>query len=515
MLLSKAQAVLRPRNTWEAMDLGILLARRHAGLLMASWAVITLPLFALLSLVLWQYPTAVVLIIWWLKPAFERLPLHILSRALFADTPTLRESLKAFPQLLKPQLLASLTWRRISMTRSFNLPIQQLEGLNGSARKQRVLTLGKQYTRAPTWLTVIGLHIEMALWIGMVALLYQLIPAQLQLNWDWQKLLESSQDDWLWAEHLSNALYMLALIIWEPIYVACGFTLYLNRRTELESWDVELVFRNLAQRLQGSAVLLLVLGFCLLPMSKTVWAQPVTAYPSELNADELGPTDPRLLKQMLNSEQAQQGIQQLLEKPPFNNYKDITSWRFGEPSEEKPKTSSGFKAPAWLKNALKNISFIVQILLWSSVILLSVYVLWRYREWLRTFSQKWLPNKQRRVAPVQTLFGLQVSNDSLADNWLAQAESLWDSDPRGALSLLYRGLLNHLLNEHALPLTDAHTEGEVLVMARGLDMPLQHYSAQLTVYWQNLAWGHRLPEHAQFTALCQQWQQLHTLERTA
>ena len=512
MHLSKAQAVLRPRNTWEAMDLGILLARRHAGLLMGTWALVTLPLFALLSLLLWQHPTAVALIIWWLKPAFERLPLHILSRALFADTPGVVDSLKAFPKLLKPQLLASLTWRRLSLTRSFNMPVQQLEGLAGSARQQRMLTLGKQYTSAPTWLTVIGLHIEMALWIGMLALLYLLIPAQLQTDWSWQKLLESTQHDWLWAEHLSNTLYVLALVIWEPIYVACGFTLYLNRRTELEAWDVELVFRNLARRLQRGAVVLLVLGCVLLPIAEPAWAQPIAAYPSEHNADELGPTDPRLLKQMLNSEQAQQSISQLLEQPPFNNHKVIQNWRFGEPSEAQPQKEPSFKLPTWLKRLLEGASFIVQILLWSGFILISAYLLWRYREWLRTFSQKLLPNRQRQRAPLQTLFGLEVSSDSLAKDWLAQAEKLWTSDPRGALSLLYRGLLNHLLDKHGLPLTDAHTEGEVLVMARHLAQPLQLYSTQLTVHWQNLAWGHRLPAHAQFIALCEQWQQLQSQE---
>jgi hypothetical protein len=457
---------------------------------------------------LWQQPSLVAFIIWWLKPAFERLPLHILSRALFADTPSLRESLKAFPKLLKPQLLASLTWRRLSLTRSFNLPIQQLEGLSGRARQQRLLTLGKQYTRAPTWLTIIGLHIEMALWLGMLALLYLLIPAQLQLDWNWQKLLESSQDDWLWAEHLSNLLYVLALMIWEPIYVACGFTLYLNRRTELEAWDVELVFRNLAQRLQRGALLLLVLGMCLIPLAESAWAQPATAYTRESNADELGAKDPRLLKQMLNSEQAQQSINQLLEQPPFKNHKTVQSWRFGEPSEKKSPSETDFKPPTWLQRGLENLSFIVQIVLWSGFILLSVYVLWRYREWLRIFSQKWRPHKPPATAPLQTLFGLDVSNESLCEDWFAQAEKLWHRDPRAALSLLYRGLLNHLLDEHALPLTDAHTEGEILRMTQDLAQPLQHYSAQLTIHWQNLAWGHRLPEHAQFNALCQQWQQL-------
>ena len=82
------------------MDLGVLLARRHMGLLMASWALITLPVFLLLSLLLWNYSGWAMFVFWLLKPAFERLPLYILSRALFGDTPTLKEALKAYPRLL-------------------------------------------------------------------------------------------------------------------------------------------------------------------------------------------------------------------------------------------------------------------------------------------------------------------------------------------------------------------------------------------------------------------------------
>ena len=99
MRLTDASVAIRPRSAWEALDLGVLLARRHAGLLMASWALVTLPVFAVLSLLLWDYSSLAILIFWWLKPAFERLPLYILSRALFADTPTLREALRAFPGL--------------------------------------------------------------------------------------------------------------------------------------------------------------------------------------------------------------------------------------------------------------------------------------------------------------------------------------------------------------------------------------------------------------------------------
>lgn len=126
---------------------------RHAGLLMLSWAAVTLPLFALLSALLWRYPLAV-LLFWWLKPAWERLPLHILSRSLFGEVPTLLEALRALPRLLKPQLLASLTWRRLSPTRSFDLPVLQLEGLGGEARSKRLTVLGQRHAGSAAWLTI-------------------------------------------------------------------------------------------------------------------------------------------------------------------------------------------------------------------------------------------------------------------------------------------------------------------------------------------------------------------------
>lgn len=511
MQLNKAQAVLRSRNPWEAMDLGIVLARRHAGLLMATWAVITIPLFLVLTLIFWQKPTVAVLIIWWLKPAFERLPLYILSNALFDNTPSFKQSLKAWPALLKPQLLASLTWRRLSMTRSFDLPVQQLEGVSGAERQQRLITLGRQYTRTPTWLTIIGLHIEMALWLGLIVLLYLLIPAQLHTDWSWAKLLEITQHQWLWAEHLSNFLYILVLIVWQPIYVACGFTLYLNRRTELEAWDVELVFRGLAQRLKSSAALLLIAVICILPYGQPAFAE--TQRIANNDNDELSADEPRLLKQMLSSEQAQQSINSLLNQPPFQNYKTVKNWRLGEVKESVSKPSA-LSAPAWLKSLLTHLSFGLQALLWSFVLLLSVIILWRYRQWLRTFGQQLFPSKHSRRAPPATLLSLEISTASLPDNLIATAQALWASNPRAALSLLYRGLLNHLVEVQALPLSAAHTEGEIIALSRTSSEPLQRYTEQLTLHWQNLAWGQRLLSRTQFSDLCAQWQQLQRQEHT-
>ena len=93
MRLTDASVVIRPRSAWEAVDLGVLLAKQNAGLQMLSWAIVTLPIFALLCLLLWDYPSIAVLIFWWLKPAYERLPLFILSNALFGSTPSLKQEI--------------------------------------------------------------------------------------------------------------------------------------------------------------------------------------------------------------------------------------------------------------------------------------------------------------------------------------------------------------------------------------------------------------------------------------
>ena len=103
MRLTETTMAVRPRSNWEALDIGTLLARRHAFVLLAGWASITLPIFVLLSLAFWEQPGVAVLLFWWLKPLFERLPLHVLSQALFGEAPSLRQSLRAWPGLLRHQ----------------------------------------------------------------------------------------------------------------------------------------------------------------------------------------------------------------------------------------------------------------------------------------------------------------------------------------------------------------------------------------------------------------------------
>ncbi|MCK6188665.1 DUF4129 domain-containing protein [Pseudomonas sp. EYE_354] len=499
MRLSDASVVIRPRTAWEAMDLGVLMAREHRLLLMSSWAMVTLPVFAVLTAVLWQYPSMAMFLFWWFKPAFDRLPLYILSKALFGETPTVKQAVRQWPRLLKGQLLASLTWRRLSFSRSFVMPVSQLEGLDGQARQKRLGVLLQRNAGAARWLTTVGVHLEIGLWFGCMALFYLFIPQQLELDWDWQRLALAPNSEGLWLEHLGNAFYALILVFWEPIYVACGFSLYLNRRTVLEAWDLELVFRRLRQRLSNAASLIvLVIGLTLLPFNPPAMAQ---------EAKPLSPQD------------ASQSIKSLLDSPPFKNPETVTRYRFGE---EKPATKSKARAdgklPAWLQalldhlngNNFKHLGQGLEVLLWGLLAGGLVLLIWRYRDWLSTFVSRRPSPGPRATKPVPSqLFGLELGTETLPDDLASAAEQLWATQPREALGLLYRGLLSRLLHDFNLPLKSADTEGQVLARVHQLQQPqLLAFSDELTRHWQNLAYGHQLPSAPTQQKLCSEWRAL-------
>lgn len=505
MRLSDATVVIRPRTTWEAMDLGVLMSQQHRRLLMTSWAIVTLPVYALLTLLLWDSPSLVLLVFWWLKPAFDRLPLYILSKALFGDTPTLKQALRQWPALLKPQLFASLTWRRLSLNRSFLMPVVQLEGLAGEAREQRLRVLLQRNGGVAQWLTIIGVHLETALWFGLMALFYLFVPQQVELEWDWQTLLDTTEYGWLWFEHLVNFLYPLVLIVWEPIYVACGFSLYLNRRTILEGWDIELAFRRLRQRLSSAAPVLMLLALMLLPLAPPAWAAE----------DSSAPDSPRLLNQPVTSEAARDSIKAILDAPPFKNPETVTRYRFGEETAEAPEKS---EAPGWLKTLFKwmgsqrfdVIAALIQIALWACLVGAIIWLVWRYRERLKALANR-RPMKRtplERPAPPQ-MFGLDIRQESLPVDVAASVEQLWADNPREALGLLYRALLSRLHHDFKVPLKPADTEGQVLQRVEHLQQAnLLGFSESLTRHWQNIAYGHRAPPPHLQQELCDGWRGL-------
>jgi len=188
-------------------------------------------------------------IMWLFKPVYESMILFVLSRGIFGEYLTTSEVYASYKQWLKTGLLTSLFFWRFSPSRSFNMPVHLLEGLTGSKRKQRLTALHRVAGSHSAWLTVIGVHFEYVVALTLYVLLFYLLPdstAEYLFS-----MLDGKNDQLLWVI-LGSVIYAITLFILEPFYVAAGFVLYLNRRTQLEAWDVELDFKKTADRIKAA-----------------------------------------------------------------------------------------------------------------------------------------------------------------------------------------------------------------------------------------------------------------------
>ena len=246
MELEKVCVEIRPRNSWEAIDLGFSIVRHWWRRIYAPWFAIVLPLFVFINILFSEVLWVAALVFWWLKPLYDRIILHVISRAVFAESLAVRETLEAFPKFVSPGLLTQLTVFRLDAARAFNLPIWQLEGLKGIARRKRKNLLQQRTRRYAVSLMIVCLNLEFVINLSLFGLGYLFVPSG-YYEFDLESFITHADTEWFKLG--SNISYFIAVTVLEPMYVAAGFSLYINRRTSLEGWDIELSFRRLASRL--------------------------------------------------------------------------------------------------------------------------------------------------------------------------------------------------------------------------------------------------------------------------
>jgi len=240
MQVEALAVALRPRPMAEAADLGVALVRRHAG---SVWRTF-LPLYVVvIALVLCTIEFAYWLpgvLIFCLKPWFDRSLLFILSRAVFGQSTRWKDLWEQRAQVWGGQLLRTLFWRRLSPWRSYTQAIDQLEGQRGRARRKRRDQLLRGRRGAATGMQLIFSNVEIALQLALLSILFWFAPeGSLSDLWRWLIASESTMQSLCLA-----LVYAVAVAIVEPFFVAAGFAMYLNRRVELEAWDVEQDFRR-------------------------------------------------------------------------------------------------------------------------------------------------------------------------------------------------------------------------------------------------------------------------------
>jgi hypothetical protein len=234
---------LRRRGKMEAADLGVRLCQSAAGSVFRCYLAVAVP-FMLLSLATFEIATWLpILAIWCAKPWLDRTVLFALSRAAFGQETRLRDLWQEQRSVLWRQLFLTWTWRRLSPWRSFTQPIYQLEGLSVWKMRKRILQIRSGTTGSAFTMTSAFSTIELALTFALLSLVTWFVPGDADI--DWSRVF--SEDNMLLAFAYAAA-YGIVVMFLEPFYVAGGFALYLNRRVELEAWDVEQELRRAFER---------------------------------------------------------------------------------------------------------------------------------------------------------------------------------------------------------------------------------------------------------------------------
>jgi hypothetical protein len=506
MNLNEIQANIRLRNPWEAVDLGFAMVQTWWKSIYIPLAILTfgigIPLFFIVPR---ENIWIAGVIFWWLKPLYDRLVLHIISHKLFNEELTSWQALKALPSLIwNTGFFQTMTFRRFSLSRGFNLPLWQLEQLRGEPRasRQRVLHIAS-HSQA-IWLTIGLWFIEFILGLSLFVLLFLFLPENLQRDF-LDNIFKKEVDYALWLDILNYCFYVVVVTAVHPFYIAGNFALYINRRTQLEAWDIELDFRKLANRLKQAAQQMTPALFVLF-FTAGLFLTPSPSF-AENTSSSSADKGEYLNNSRLDSNKSKEMIDEVMLTENLDDKVITHNWVKKDKEKKKPDLDLDFwdKLKLFLGPTAKVFGFIIEFGLWV-LIAIGILLLIYFRErWMYLFQSK-RKSKDQYQSP-EVMFGMDVRPESLPENIVDEARKLWQSGQhRESLSLLYRGALVRLINQEKVKLQNSHTEGDVLKHAAlKLNKTKQSYLKSLTTQWQLIAYAHRSPSESNMQMLFDCW----------
>ena len=476
---------------------------------------------------------------WWLRPVFDRIPLYVLSRAVFGSVPTVADTLRAQLHWGWRPMLGLLTWRRFSPLRTAMLPVDLLEGASPAVMRERRRVIGAGNGGHASMLMLMCLHFILALQLSALLIPLMFVPNEL--------LSETARGAWLtitenppvWALIALNVVDWLAVALIEPFYIGAGFGLYLNRRTQLEAWDLEIAFRRMRRRIGAAAGTALLALVCLAPLAMSpvpAWAQQTgTASEAPDVADEApqaqadaengeaAVTDEdgaaedeatedvdhasRTLDEIFGDQRVPhetfgRSVKKAYADGDLRPKQTVTTWKPKTKKDEKKAEKNPFDMPSlrWLGSVF---AFIAEYGLW---LLLAVLV-----GILIATAKRWLPWLQAVARPpLAEPEPVQVRSvdheEPLPPDIATSARRLWaQGQPRRALALLYRASVEAMAARIDAHLPPGATEAECLRASRRMPEAEDREAFQRVVrVWQYAAYGHSLPEAGDFEALLDQ-----------
>lgn len=482
MQLDRIAVVLRPRGAHESTDLALAMLQAWAGPLAAAWLFLVVPVGAFVLGFVDSLPLALVLL-WFLRPLFELVPLYVVSRALFGSVPRLQDVLTELPGILVRQAPLALLVHRFVPWRAAIQPVALLERERGSRRGRREADIAAQ-ARGPAWLAAATcLALELALWAQLALAAYFFTPVELLPEFDLDHGAPGLLASLGWCDAVLRGLWLASYSLFGILNALCGFALYIDRRTLLEGWDIELVFRNLARRaaklLQRVAPLLLVL----LALGAGAGMAQARAQESAGETTQVeAPQDPvEVAREVLDTEEFET--------------KEVERRLLWGSSKGPPRLPS----LGWLGTILQALGIGLLIALLAVLVLLVA----------RTFG--WIQWRRDKLAPaaepVTHVFGLDVRPQSLPDDIGGRARELWLAGQASeAMGLLYRAALSRLIGRQGLEIEPGDTERDCVerVRRKGMGATAEFFE-RITRAWLVCAYSRTRPADEVALELCERW----------
>ncbi|MCL2231735.1 MAG: hypothetical protein FWB99_01495 [Treponema sp.] len=342
---------LRRRSVWEAADSGILLWRSSFIHFIPVFVLPVLLAAAGLRLLSGNSVFLSYFVIWWLKPLFDRLVLHVVSSRFFAsETPSRFRGLWA----MRRGLLGDLLWRRFSPLRAAGMPIRVLERLGGGQFRMRKKALAAGGLNFCSFISIFGLALEAVLLLGEV--LFVTIVCQMFFP----GALELMRNNMETVEIFIFAAFCINYILVGSLYVCMGFGLYINSRVEVEGWDLQLLFQKFAGSPPASRP-----GVKALFLLCLFLALPQTAY------SDVEPPP-----------QSLEVLESILASPDFGEFRDSWGIRFREREQGERAEQPELNFPPWLERMRLALSYLlraVAVIAIAGFACFALYWYWKHR----------------------------------------------------------------------------------------------------------------------------------------
>lgn len=475
----------RPRSAWQAMDAGFTLARAHYRTLVILWLGISLPVFIVCAILdLWLDMSIGVFLWWWLKPLYELPMFFYLSRAIFSENMSKSSAWSMAVSDVKKLFVTYLTIARFSTARAMTFGVVFLERLPHEQRSSRISTLTTVPTRHYV-LMLVCFHIEYILTYAVLTTMGAMFFSEALSGIDWMTVLDTIEDPefnrWI---ILSSFVGMIASALVAPFYVAGGFLLYINRRMQLEAWDIEHRFRRIKPRSQLVGVAAVCLAI-LISTSEPTMAddRTVSIAPPEsvsetladiLSDDDFGYTEKRWM-------------------PKFD-------W-------EEKDDDSDFNLDFLeflFSGSTTTLASVLKAFLWIAAIVFVAILLFTLRQFRRPKTV--LPDIARRGTSFEDAISHPLTQNLPTDIAATAEQLLKKGERREALSVLFRGALRAVMKQYDLTIDRGATESDCRHgVAEVANSQQTSTFTQLLGLWQKEAYANEPQQEQLISTLIDDW----------